>query len=286
MSARHRGLRELSSFRLLVEDRARCDVAIDNRDLEHLAGDGRDRQEGAVSGAPLRPERRQDHVANRVVMLKHLEQRLVEAPAGVAFGGGEELVVEAERVEERTQPRIVVVTEARMIAEGVGDLRERLAEMLSHHLLVGDVARHFAQAVHVVGEADQPRRDLVLGEHAEGVAHHGGAGDLAEGADMRQARGAVASLENDGAGGLRDALQPGQDLARLLEGPGLAHMGMGKQLGIDLDLRRARFLARGEVGERDAGLSLLLGLAAPRLCRLGALRLGAGRLWAGGLTWD
>ena len=52
------------------------------------------------------------------------------------------------------------------------------------------------------------------------------------------------------------------------------------------DLRRARFIARGEVGERDAGLSLLLGLAAPRLCRLGALRLGAGRLWAGGLTWD
>ena len=120
-------------------------------------------------------------------MLKHLEQRLVEAPAGVAFGRREELVFEAERVEEGTQPRIVVVAEARMIAERIGDLRERLAEMFGHHVLVGDVARHFAQAVHVVGEADQPRRDLVLGEHAEGVPHHGGAGDLAEGADMRQA---------------------------------------------------------------------------------------------------
>ena len=55
-------------------------------------------------------------------------------------------------------------------------------------------------------------------------------------------------------------------------------MGMGKQLRIDLDLGRARLLARGEVGERDAGLGLLLGPAAPRLCRLGALRLGARRL--------
>ena len=144
--------------------------------------------------------------------------------------------------------------------------------MLGHHLLVGDVARHFAQAVHVVGEADQPRRDLVLGEHAEGVAHHGGAGDLAEGADMRQARGTVASLEDDGAGRLRNALQPAQDLARLLEGPGLAHMSMGKQLRIDLDLGRARLLARGEVGERDAGLGLLR-LAALGLCRLGGLAL-------------
>ena len=50
-------------------------------------------------------------------MLEHLEQRLVEAPAGVALGRREELVVEAERVEEGPQPRIVVVAEARMIAE-------------------------------------------------------------------------------------------------------------------------------------------------------------------------
>jgi hypothetical protein len=77
-------------------------------------------------------------------MLKHLEQRLVEAPGGVALGGGEKLVIETEGVEKGSEPRVVVVTEARMVAERVGNLRERLAEMLSHHLLVGDVARHFA----------------------------------------------------------------------------------------------------------------------------------------------
>ena len=102
--------------------------------------------------------------------------------------------------------------------------------MLGHHLLVGDVVGNFAQAVHVVGEADEPGRHLVLGEHAEGVAHHGGAGDLAERADMRQAGRAIARLEDDGTGRLGDALQPAQDLARLLEGPRLAHMGMRQQL--------------------------------------------------------
>ena len=55
-------------------------------------------------------------------------------------------------------------------------------------------------------------------------------------------------------------------------------MSMGKELRIDLDLGHARFLARGEVGERDAGLGLLLSPAGPRLCWLGALRVGAGRL--------
>ena len=151
-----------------------------------------------------------------------------------------------------------MVAEARMVAERIGDLGERLAEMLGHHLLVGDVVGHFAQPVHVVREADQPRRDLVLGEHAEGVAHHGGAGDLAEGTDMRQAGRAIASFEDDGAGGLWNPLQAAQDLARLLEGPGLAHMGMGKQLRVDLDLRRPRLFARAQVGERNAGLSLWL----------------------------
>ncbi len=99
-------------------------------------------------------------------------------------------------VEEGAQPRIVVLAEACMGAERVGHLGERLAEMLRQQLLVRHVVRHFAQAIHVVGERDQPRLDRVAGQHAEGVAHHGGARHLAEGADMRQARGAVAGFED------------------------------------------------------------------------------------------
>ena len=152
-------------------------------------------------------------------------------PDAVAVGRGKELVVEAELVEEGAQPRIVVGGEARMGAERVGHLGERLAEMLRHHLLVRHVVRHLAQPVHVVGERDQPGLDLVVGEHAEGVAHHAGARDLAEGADMRQPRGAVAGLEDDLV--LRLALEPRDDLPRLLERPGVRLLG---ELARDSDL--------------------------------------------------
>ena len=91
--------------------------------------------------------------------------------------------------------------------------------MLRHHLLLGDVVGHLAQRIHVVGEGDQPGLDLVAGEHAEGVAHHRGARYLAEGADMRQARRAVAGLEDHLI--LGRALEPRDDLARLLERPGV-----------------------------------------------------------------
>jgi hypothetical protein len=95
--------------------------------------------------------------------------------------------------------------------------------MLRHHLLVGHVVRDLAQAVHVVGERDQPRLDLVVGQHAKGMAHHGGARHFAERADMRQAGRAVAGLEDHRV--LRRLLQPRHDLARLLEGPGVRLLG-------------------------------------------------------------
>src|SRR6185437_5130197 len=102
-------------------------------------------------------------------------------------------------------------------AERIGHPGQRLAEMLRHHLPVGDVVRHLAQRVHVIGEGDEPGLDLVAGEHAERVPHHRGARDLAESTDMRQAGWAVAGLEDHLALGI--ALEPRNDLARLLERP-------------------------------------------------------------------
>ena len=63
----------------------------------------------------------------------------------------------------------------------------------------------------------------VLRQHAEGVAHHGRAGDLAEGADMGEARRAVAGLEDHL--GLWRALQALDQLSRLLERPGFGDLG-------------------------------------------------------------
>ena len=166
----------------------------------------------------------------------------VEAARRVALRRGHEFVVEAEMVEEGAQPRIVVLAEARMRAERIGHLGQRLAEMLLQHVLVRHVVGHLAQAIHVVGKGDQPRLDLVVGEHAEGVAHHGGARDLAEGADMRQAGRAVAGLEDHLV--LRLLLEPRDDLARLLERPGVRLLGDFAQGGSGIggghhDLRAA-----------------------------------------------
>ena len=112
MAARDGNLGEPSGVGILVGDRPGGEIAVDDRHLQHLSGGRGDRQERAVSGAALRPERRQDHVADRVVMIEHLEQRLVEAAARVAFGRREELVVEVERIEKRPEPGIVVLAEA------------------------------------------------------------------------------------------------------------------------------------------------------------------------------
>ncbi len=106
--------------------------------------------------------------------------------------------------------------------------RQRLAEMRRQHLLVRHVVRHLAQPVHVIGKRQQPRLDLVLRQHAEGMAHHGGARDLAERADMRQAGRTVAGLEQHLV--LRTFLQPRDNRFRLLERPGVGLFGERTQI--------------------------------------------------------
>src|SRR6202044_2919213 len=132
--------------------------------------------------------------------------------------------------------------EAWIGTERIGYFGQRLAEMLSDHLLVGDVVGHFAQRVHVVGECNQPRLDAVPCKHAKGMAHHGGARDLAERADMRQAGWAVAGLENDLV--LRLFLQPRDNLARLLERPSRRGFGERAQLRGIINSNRNRHPAR------------------------------------------
>ena len=139
------------------------------------------------------PEGRQDDRHDRIVALEDSHQSGIETAGFVIVGGGGEFVVEAEGVEESAQPGVVVGAEAVMRAERVGDLRQRLAEEGDQHRLVRDVVRHLAQAVHVVAERQQLRRQT--GHFRKGVADPGGAGDLSERADMGQAGGTVAGLE-------------------------------------------------------------------------------------------
>src|SRR5262249_5998988 len=93
--------------------------------------------------------------------------------------------------------------------------------MLRQHFPVGHVVGHLAQTIHVVGKANQPALAPALGQHLEGVAHHGRARHLAESADMRQPGGTVAGLENHGlVGAILERSQPLDDPPRLLERPG------------------------------------------------------------------
>ena len=49
---------------------------------------------------------------------------------------------------------------AGLIAEGVGDPRDRLAEMCREFLAIGDVLGYFTQSVHVVDEDDEALRAI------------------------------------------------------------------------------------------------------------------------------
>src|SRR6201999_2905865 len=101
---------------------------------------------------------------------------------------------------------------------------------------------------------DQPCLHLVVGEHAERMAHHGGARDLAERADMRQAGRSVAGLEDHLV--LRLALQARDDLLRLLERPGVGLLGeLAQRRGGWCDGGHAFCLARSRAA-RKAGVAL------------------------------
>ncbi len=220
---------------MLIGDGAGLGVVRGDRHLQHDAGRRIDRQERRIGGGALLAQGRQHDRHHSVEALEHFEQRVVEATRHVAVGRRQKFIFKSEVVEEGAQPRVVVRAEARVFAERIGHLGQRLTEMLRQHLLVRHVVGNLAQAVHVVGEGDQPRLDLVVGEHAEGVAHHGGARHLAEGADMRQAGGAVAGLEDHLVLLLflqfllfllfLLLLQPGDNFARLLERPGVRALG-------------------------------------------------------------
>jgi hypothetical protein len=168
VAAGHRDL-DLRAVLVLEDDRALVDIAFQGRDLQHLAGRGADRQERRIGGAALLAQGRQHDLLDGVEAGQGRQQGLVELAGLVALGRRDELVVEAEAVEEGAQAGVVVGPEAVMGAERVADHGQRLAQVLDQRLLVLDVVGNLAQAVHVVAEGDQARGDGVVGQGAEGL---------------------------------------------------------------------------------------------------------------------
>ena len=186
-------------------------------DLQNLATLRADRQEGRIGGGPFGAERGQDGGDHLVVQREDAQQRRVEPAFAIILRGRGEFVVKAEPVEEALQLGVVMRAETVMRAERIGHPGERPADEALQHLAVGHVVGHLAQPVHVIGEGQQARGQA--GQRGEGVPHPGGARHLAERADMRQAGGAVAGLEQ--CGRFARGGEAGGDLLRLLERPGL-----------------------------------------------------------------
>ena len=98
--ARDRRLDLLPRLGIDVGDGAPRRAARQHRHLQDAAADRRDRQERRVGGAALGAQGRQDDVHHLVVDLEHPQQRRVEQAGLVALGRRQELVLEAELVEE------------------------------------------------------------------------------------------------------------------------------------------------------------------------------------------
>ena len=139
-----------------------------------------------------------------------------------------------------------------LVAERIRDSGQRLAQVPGQHLLVGDVVRHLAQAVHVVGETEEARGNVR--QALKGAANHGGAHHLAEGSDVRQAGGAIARLEEHVALVWRLPVQALEKLAGLLERPGLCRsskLTFGRHL-FAFPIRRAGKLGRARAAVNAA----------------------------------
>ena len=192
IAARHRQ-RPLAPILVVKGDGAILGIHLFHRHVKHPPGLGVDRQERRIGLLPLVPQACEHDVHDRVIAFRRQPQRVVKTARLVEFGGADEFIFKAEGVQKPAQHGVVVVAEAFKLLVRVGHRGERLLHVLAQHVLLGHVFGHFAHAVDVVGKADQARRDVR--DHLKRAADHGGAGHLAEGADMGQARGAIAGFK-------------------------------------------------------------------------------------------
>ena len=112
VAALHRGFEAFAGVGVAPGHGAGAGVPALHRHLHDDAGVRVDGQDGRIGGAALGAEGGQDDLDHLVVAFQHAHQGGVEAAGGVVLGGGGELVLEAEGVQEGAQPGVVVGAEA------------------------------------------------------------------------------------------------------------------------------------------------------------------------------
>ena len=135
----------------------------------------------------------QHDIDDGVIMLQDQPQAFIKHAGLVALRRRTEFILEPELIEKRLKPGVIMFAEAVMGAERVRHNGQRLVKVGGEQVVVRHIVRHLAKPVHIIGKGDQPGRDIR--QDGKGMAHHGRARHLAEGADMRQAGRAITGLE-------------------------------------------------------------------------------------------
>ena len=110
------------------------------------------------------------------------------------------------------------MAKAFMSAKGIGHRSERHLQIWLKLFGIGDITRHFAHAVQIIGKTNQLGGNIA--NFAKRPHHHCGARNFPEGADMRQARRSIAGLKQHKALVRRRFLIAFQHPPRLFKGPG------------------------------------------------------------------
>ena len=176
-------------------DRAALGVIGRHRALDDLPALGTNRHERRPSGAIFLAQRRRDYRDYLRVLLEDQFEAFVKAPRGIHLGRAHQFVLDFDRRQESAEQADHMIGKTRAAAEGVGDLRDRDAQVLLSGLAIGHVLRHFAQPVEIVDENDQARRPRRL-DQMKRLAHERRPQNFRHRAEMRQARRPEAALED------------------------------------------------------------------------------------------
>ena len=171
-------------FRVQIGDGITVGMGGDNLGLQHLSTVRTNRKERAVGLAAFRPQCRQHDVHDGVIAGQKRTQTIIKLARLVTVGGTDEFIFKPERIQKGLQPGIVVRTKRCMRSKRVFHSCQRHAQIGAQHLAIGDIVRHLAQPVHIVGKTQ--KAGFRTGQHFIGMAYHRGTHHFAKGADMRQ----------------------------------------------------------------------------------------------------
>ena len=215
---------------LVVEgDVAVLGVYLLHRDIKNAARLRMDWQEAGIGLLPLLAQRGQHDFHDCVIALGGKAKGRIKFARSIEFGRRDKLVLEPESIEEPAQHGVVMVAEALVFTEGIGNRGQRLLHVGQKHIAVRHVVGNFAHPIKVVRETNQPRRDIR--DHLKGTADHRRAEHFAKGANMRQARRAVARLKEDIALFRRRLFIAFEQRAGFFKGPGFAVHRDATQIG-------------------------------------------------------